>query len=125
MTRFSELTGVAHNIAHHAGSGLSCLSPHLARALRAAGLATTEIELLTPRPYPARAAESEPLAMALASLRETVERLLQTHGFASGSVASVVLHATPAPWDAEGHTLHTRAVIVSSHGRAYDSGWLA
>ncbi len=125
MPRFSELTGVAHNIAHHAGSGLSCLSPHLARALRAAGVATTEIELLTPRPYPAQIAESEPLALALASLRETVERLLRTHGFASDSVTSVVLHATPVPWDAAGHTLHTRAVIVSSQGRVYDSGWLS
>ena len=53
----STLTGVAHNIAHHSASGLSYLSPHLALALRSAGLQTTEIELLSTAPYPPNAAE--------------------------------------------------------------------
>jgi hypothetical protein len=73
MARFSELSGVAHNIAHHAGSGLSFLSPHLAQALRAAGAETTQIELLVDSPYPSQATELQPLRLALASLRATVE----------------------------------------------------
>ena len=46
MPKMAELAGVAHNIAHHAASGLSFLSPHLAQALRGAGEETTAIELL-------------------------------------------------------------------------------
>jgi hypothetical protein len=41
------LGGVAHNIAQHANS--SSFSPHMARALRAAGLETTVESFLTPR----------------------------------------------------------------------------
>lgn len=35
MGRIAVLAGVAHDIAHHATSGLSYLSPHLALALSA------------------------------------------------------------------------------------------
>ena len=44
MATRRALGGVAHNIAQHANS--SSFSPHMARALRAAGLETTVIELL-------------------------------------------------------------------------------
>jgi len=47
---------------------VSYLSPHMARALRAAGLETTVIELLDPTPYPSGASEVEPLRLALAAL---------------------------------------------------------
>ena len=124
MTKISALAGVAHNIAHHSASGLSYLSPHLAHALRSAGLHTTEIELLSAAPYPPNAAELEPLRLALGTLKSTVESLIEKHGFAQSDFASVVLHATPAPWDKDGYSLHTRAVITAKNGRVYDSGWL-
>ena len=124
MSRQAELAGVAHNIAHHAGSGLSCLSPHLAKALRAAGAATTQIDLLSDSPYPANASESEPLRAALESLRGTTLALLEKHGFAAGDVLSISLEASPAPWDKDGYSLHTRVVLISAAGRTYDSGWL-
>ena len=124
MTKMSTLTGVAHNIAHHSASGLSYLSPHLALALRSAGLQTTEIELLSTAPYPPNAAELQPLRLALGTLKSTVESLIDKHGFTQSDLASVVLHATPAPWDKDGYSLHTRAVITAKNGRVYDSGWL-
>ena len=124
MGRMSTLAGVAHNIAHHAGSGLSYISPHLAQALRAAGVETTEIDLLAPRPYPPKAVELEPLRLALASLQATANALLAKHGFSASDVSSMILYATPAPWDKDGYSLHTRAVLTSSAGRTYDSGWL-
>ena len=40
----------------------------MARALRAAGLETTVIELLDPTPYPSVTSEVEPLRLALAAL---------------------------------------------------------
>ena len=118
------LAGVAHDIAHHAGSGLSYISPHLAQALRAKGATTTEIDLLSAAPYPPNAIELEPLRLALGSLQQTVRALLEKHGFALADVSSVILHATAAPWDNSGYLLHTRAVLRSSAGRTYDSGWV-
>ena len=124
MSKHSELAGVAHNIAHHAGSGLSYLSPHLAQAIRATGAQTTEIDLLSSEPYPPNAVELEPLRFALATLRSTVQAILERHGFTAADVSAITLHATPAPWDKEGYLLHTRAVVTSSKGHCFDSGWL-
>ena len=124
MSKMSTLAGVAHNLAHHAGSGLSYISPHLAQALRSAGADTTEIDLLALAPYPQNAWELEPLRLALATLQVTAKALLEKHGFSGKDVTSLFLYATPAPWDKTGYSLHTRAVITSSNGRVYDSGWL-
>jgi hypothetical protein len=124
MSKHSELAGIAHNIAHHAGSGLSYLSPHLAQALRATGAETTQINLLSKEPYPSNAVELKPLRLALATLRSTVQALLERHGFSEADVSAITLEATPAPWDKKGYLLHTRAVVTSSKGRTFDSGWL-
>lgn len=124
MGKMSDLACVAHNIAHYAGSGVSYISPHLAQALRAAGVETTEIDLLARDPYPQRAADLQPLRLALASLQATAKALLVKHGLSTSNVSSMILYATPAPWDKGGHSLHTRAVLTSSAGRTYDSGWL-
>ena len=124
MARETELSGVAHNIAHHSCSGLSYISPHLAKALRAVGLESTQINLLDSNPYPSKAEESEPLRMGLESLHKFVLALLERHGFSKESVSSIVLFTTAPPWDIEGYSIHTRAVITSKKGRVYDSGWL-
>jgi hypothetical protein len=125
MAKTSELAGVAHNVAHHASSGLSYLSPHLSQALKGVGASTTSVELLTDQPYPSNVAQLEPLRLAFLSLRQTVISLLATHGFSDVDVTSVVLHATPAPWDGSGYSLHTRAVVAAANGRTFDSGWLS
>ncbi len=81
MSKEAELAGVAHNIAHHSCSGLSYISPHLSKSLRAVGLTTTEINLLDASPYPPTVQESEPLRLGLASLHNFVLALLERHGF--------------------------------------------
>ena len=124
MARKAELAGVAHNIAHHAGSGLSFISPHLAEALRKVGETTTKINLLERKPYPGNAAKNRGLKNALAALHRECEAILATHGFSTDDVSAIDLYATPAPWDADGYLLHTRVVIRSDTGREYDSGWL-
>ena len=125
MTKMANLAGVAHNIAHHAASSMSYLSPHLAQALRATGEETTAIQLLAQNPYPPKIAEVQPLRLSLVSLKATVQAMLQKHGFNQNDVISIVLHATPAPWDRDGYFLYTRAVITAKKGRVYDSGWLS
>jgi hypothetical protein len=52
VTKEQALSGVAHDIAHHAGSSFCCLMPHLAKALREASLKTTAVELLDEEPFP-------------------------------------------------------------------------
>lgn len=125
MGRIAVLAGVAHDIAHHAASALSYLSPHLALALRAAHQPTTQMDLLDPAPYPALVAEHPPLRSALAALHVTALRILQTHGLQVADLGSMVFHATPAPWDQQGYGLHTRMVIVARNGKVFDSGWLS
>jgi hypothetical protein len=124
MTTRRALAGVAHDIAHHAASGLSYLSPHMAQVLRTAGLNTTILELLDPNPYPPGVLEVGTLRLALRAFRSTVETILTKSGFALTDVTSIQLHATPAPWDESGYSLHTRAVITATDGRTFDSGWL-
>ncbi len=125
MGRVAVLAGVAHDIAHHAASGMSYLAPHLALVLREAGLQTTDIELLVAEPYPERVAELLPLRLALTTLHATTLAILRRHQFEVADVSSVVLHATPAPWDEQGNTLHTRVTISARAGRAFASGWLS
>lgn len=124
MTRERLLAGAAHDIAHHAGSGVSWLSPHMAVALRKSGVATVSFDVLAPDPYPAGVVEVEPLRLALASLRDKAQQILSGYGFLPNDISGVELSVTPAPWDETGYTLHTRAVVTSSGGRPFDSGWL-
>jgi hypothetical protein len=53
----------------------------MARALRAAGLETTDIELLDPTPYPSGTSEAEPLRLALAALHLKFLEILYKYGF--------------------------------------------
>ena len=118
------LSGAAHDLAHHAASGLSYLSPHLGKALRDARVSTTTIHLMQPSPYPTGIADVKPLRLALQALSKTAEKILAGYGFAKEDVLAIDLSATPAPWDETGFLLHTRAVITVAGGRSFDSGWL-
>ncbi|OYO30663.1 hypothetical protein CD932_05595 [Janthinobacterium sp. PC23-8] len=115
----------AHDIAHHAASALSYLSPHLAPVLRAANQQTMQMDLLDPAPYPALVAEQAPLRLALAALHATAIRILQAHGLKAADLSSMVFHVTPAPLDQQGSCLHPCMVIVARNGRVFDSGWLS
>ena len=125
MGTVRSLAGVAHDIAHHAASGLSYLSPHMPQVLRQAGLSTTTIELLEPNPYPTGAAELQQLRLALQSLHRTAGVILEKYGFSWSDVASIELSATSPSWDQNGYTLHTRTVVTAASGKRFDSGWLS
>jgi hypothetical protein len=118
-----SLSGVAHDIAHHANRFGISFSPH-GQALRGAGLTTTSVDLLSASPYPIGVANLLPLRTALQSLRSTAESLLGKHAFSVPAVNAIELFATPAPWDESGYILHTRALITAADGTVFDSGWL-
>jgi hypothetical protein len=123
MGRRRKLKGVAHDIAHHAASGLSYISPYMARGLREAGLDTTVIDLLHTSPYPAGVAECNPLRLALRALHETAVSILAKQEFLPADITSISLHATPSLGH-DDYNLLTRVVIVSASGRTYASNWL-
>lgn len=124
MAKRRNLAGVAHDIAHHARSGVSYLCPHMAQALRGAGRDTTVVDLLDPSPYPEGTSEVRPLRLALQALHATAGTLLAKYGFTPADVSTIHLHATPPLWDAAGSSLHCRVVIVTPDGQSFDSGWL-
>ena len=108
VTKERPLSGVAHDIAHHAGSGFSCLMPHFAKALWEASLKTTPVELLDEEPYPTGISEIRPLRLALGDLKQTALGFRKNYGFERSDVLSIKLHGTPAPWDETGHSARSR-----------------
>ena len=66
----------------------------MARALRAAALETTVIELLDPTPYPSGTSEVEPLRLALTALHLKCLETLYKYGFSYLDVTSIKLNAT-------------------------------
>ena len=117
MATRQALGGVAHNIAQHANS--SSFSPHMARALRAAGLETTVIELLDPTPYPSVTSEVEPLRLALAALHLKCVEILYKYEFSYLDVKSIKLNATVGK---SGSSWRADVVIVAADGRRFNSG---
>ncbi len=81
MARVGRLRGAAHDIGHHAGSGLSFLYPHLADVSRAAGTLTVTLDLLSPSDYPSELPLIEPLQHALVTLRARCKEIIVASGF--------------------------------------------
>ena len=90
MSRVSTLASVAHNIAHHAASGLSWLHPHAQRAATAAGLAELRFDLLTLQPVQLPD-PPDPLRLASEALRKKSLEILEQHGFSVSALASAIL----------------------------------
>ena len=124
MASKKALKGLAHDIAHHASSGVSGISPHMGTALRQAGMETGWVELLEESPYLHGIGEEVRLRRGLATLHAFSISLLCEYGFGLNAVKSIRLYSTAPPWDESGYLLHARVVILGDDGRSYDSGWL-
>jgi hypothetical protein len=85
------LSSVAHNIAHHAVSGLSYVHPHLKPALVEIGLNSISIDLLKPSPCPIQLQSNKPLVLALAGLHSKFEEILEAEGLSISSLQSAQL----------------------------------
>ncbi len=115
-----DLAGVAHDIAHHARSGLACLYPHLGQQCAAAHVASVRVDLLSSVPYPAELPMHGPLAMALRSLRDRLIEMLalRGHDIDGLSAAELTFSFPPEPRD---HSVYSvRACLTTSTGRRYD-----
>ena len=92
----------------------------MARALRAAGLETTVIELLDPTPYPSVTSEVEPLRLALAALHLKRVEILYKYEFSYLDVKSIKLNATVGK---SGSSWRADVVIVAADGSGYKRLW--
>jgi hypothetical protein len=90
VAKVSTLASVAHNVAHHAASGLSWLLPHACRAARAAGLHELRFDLLSSPPL-SLPEITEPLQLASEALREKSLEILEQHGFSISTLKSMSL----------------------------------
>jgi hypothetical protein len=118
-----RFASISQSLAHHALSGLSYISPHLGRAARAAAVETVSVELLAQDPFPVGLPRSEPLELALSSLRQWFIDLLDREGFKPGDVTSVRLDFLFEPPELAGDFPQPRTATVSletSSGRSYD-----
>jgi hypothetical protein len=91
MPTARHLRSVAHNIAHHAASGMSFLHPHACRAARAAGLAPLVFDLLKGVPIALDPVEP-PLRAASEGLGRKFTEILHSAGFQREALASARLY---------------------------------
>lgn len=119
MAKVAVLNGVAHDIAHHAQSGLSWLYPHLGEACREAGATSTTVDLARPQPYPKGLPIREPLLLALGALRQTLASLLEKHGFSLGDLAEAELEFRFPEAYGDGSLYSVRSRLVC-RGRTFE-----
>ena len=112
-----RLRGVAHNLAHHAQSGLSCLNPHLAKACEKAGILGVSFDLLPENPYPSDLPICEPLRFPLAALREWFLGQLDHLGRDKSDLGHVFL--TFEFRDVESYNSAVAAAIRTTAGKEY------
>jgi hypothetical protein len=115
------LAGVAHDIAHHAGSGLSHVHPHLYQACRAAGVREATVDLMEIPAYPPGLPQVEPLRQSLVALRDKFLAILLANGFVPSDVAAAHLRFQFPLLGADGYACRVAARLESSHGQVYSA----
>lgn len=119
MASRKHLNAVAHDIAHHAVSGLSFLHPHLGQACRRAKTLEVTLELTRGEPLPSDFPTSEPLLNAARSLYKTFCEILAKKGFGLKDVRSAELRFQFGPQREDDYSCSCRSRLVTSDGREY------
>jgi hypothetical protein len=118
MTSIKRLQAAAHDIGHHAQSGLSYLHPYLCEMAIATGLTHARIDLLRERPYPEALPEHGPLRLAVGVLREKFVHILAGYGLERALVASVTLEFS-FPRERDCYSSRVSVRVVSASGREF------
>ena len=119
MPSTNELSGVAHNLAHHSQSSLSWLHPHLGQVCRLAGVAKIEIALLDPDPYLPVLPQVRPLKLALQGLQAKFWELMDKQQIPRSSVHSVRLEFQFVPEDTDNYSCSVHAAITAANGKVF------
>jgi hypothetical protein len=124
MTSRRRFNGIAHDIAHHAQSGLSFLHPHVVEAMRRNGTSIARLDLLAEKPWPATFVAHEPLRLATAALRATFRDLVADASLEVGDLAEASLAFVNPAWT-EDHPKEVRATFITTDGRRFQHSLLA
>ena len=98
MASNRHFNGIAHDIAHHAQSGLSYLHPWLDDACREARLSEAALDLLADRPWPTGFPVSEPLRLATSALQRRFADMVAKAGLSVDDLSEaglVFIFASP------------------------------
>ncbi len=112
MASLKPLNGIAHDIAHHAQSGLSWLHPHIGEMCRKAGVNKAIVEVAVANPYPLGMERYIPLELGLQSLHKKFLEMLQTHSLSLADVASLQLEFKFAPDRTDDFTCSVKSTLV-------------
>ena len=118
----AHLQAVAHDIAHHARSGLSPLAFTLYRACREVEVLSVTLDLMSSGGYPGELPVHEDLARSLDALRATFRRMLADRGFEPAIVEAARLHVEFPAMETDGSLFATYAVIEAA-GRRFERGF--
>ena len=116
MTSQRALAGVAHDIAHHAVSGISYVHPHLFHTCQVAGVREASIDLLASEPYPIDLTLVEPLRLSMSALHARFIAILEANKFAISDINSASLRFQFPMLGGDGYSCRATATILSSSG---------
>ena len=120
MSKLNRLASVAHNIGHHASSGLAWLYPHLWEVCQTVETRDATVSLLAAKPYPADRPHHEYLATALGALHETFCRMLAAEDWTPDELTAATVRFTfpENPVDGTDYSVEVR---LTARGRTLHS----
>lgn len=119
MPSLKLLNGVAHDIAHHAVSGLSYIHPYLGELCRSMGKLTIALNVLSDSPLPENIIPVEPLALSSRALHQKFLEILERNGFSLKDVQSAVLTFSFSPSRTDDYIATCKASLVASNGKIF------
>ena len=110
MSKLNRLASVAHNIGHHASSGMAWLHPHLWEVCQTIETRDATVSLLAANPYPADRPHHERLANALGALQETFVRMLAAEDWTLAELTAATAYFTfpQSPVDGTDYAVEVR-----------------
>lgn len=119
MTSQRHFNGVAHDIAHHAQSGLSYVHPYVVEATRRAGAAEAQLDLLGEQPWPPELIVEEPLRLATGALREKFREMVDRAGLSVEALGSANLSFRPVAGK-DAYCTEVQSLLVTRDGRRFE-----
>lgn len=111
-----KLNGVAHNIAHHAASGLSCLHPYLGEGCRALGITLVTLDLLNGT-YPIKFPVPRPLRLSTQAILTKFRKMVDDSDSKIDEIESAVLHFQFLPFRTNDYSCDVKSVIKLVSGK--------
>ena len=121
MSSHKRIKSIAHSIAHHAVSGLSCVNPHLSKACEEKGFNSIEIELVAIHPCPEEFSGINPIYLSLNNLKKTLISIIEKEGLEYYDLSSAKVEFTFYHGKRDHYCSNCKATLKSTEGKVYIS----